>query len=256
LLLLLKIIYTVGLACVLGLSITLWGIFSWDLAILTMKLMKSLSVSFLLPARVPILITVAFCSTVTLIYLLTYYKWVVYCTEILAPVYSSSQLLSIKNGEKGTLGEYERKLSLYRSIYVFINLVNEFSSVPFISFKFITILTSSLGFTICLIYKISVPTISLFALSCLMLMFVNYEFSFAYSTLKFSNEFIEGLKGNPHAGTSRQDFLFNHRSILSLRECRLYCGSQYFVDRNVLLKINIAVLNYTVSNVMLLKGMR
>jgi len=43
----------------------------------------------------------------------------------------------------------------YRSIYVFNNLFNEVFKVPIICFKFVTIAFVSIGFSMCLIQKVT-----------------------------------------------------------------------------------------------------
>jgi len=137
---------------------------------------------------------------------------------------------------------------VFTRICILLDLLNEAMSFPLISFKFI-IITVSVAYTIFLTSPISPVSFAVFVLSSIMLLVGNTEFSFATSVYESSNKFIQSLDVDLQANERDKTM----RIIASLRTCRIYCGNCYFIDRGVLLKINDAVINNTISNVMMLK---
>jgi len=183
------------------------------------------------------------------------FKWVKYPVQLLPAVYYCSELLSRKhNGLK----EAELNINSYRALYIFIEMLNDVFKVPLIFFKFMIITLVSIGFALCIVSEPNFVYIPLILESVAMLLFLNVYFTFASTIFEFSTDFISNLKlANLRmisCGIPRRRTLIMKQSIASLRRCRIFCGSQYFVSRPVVLRINDAVISNTISIFLLFKS--
>jgi len=185
-------------------------------------------------------IAVLICPYAASILYRSLFVWLIYPILLIPAVYYCTYLIKRIDGR--------RDIRKYKSICIFVALVNEFFSLPLISFKTVMVLSSSVGFTICLIDKVSFVSLTLLTLSGLMLLVANVSFSFAKRVFQTSDAFLQTLKSSSHPKFVR------YKTCLSLRKCRIHCGSLYFVDQEVLMKINNAILVYTISNVIMFKG--
>jgi len=176
-------------------------------------------------------------------------KWVKYPVQLLPAVYYCANLLSRRNsGIRGTAFS----ISAYKAVYVFIGLFNEVFSMPLISIKCLMIMFPSIGIAMCIVEKPSLMYFPLITESLMMILFANVYFNFASTIFKYSSDYISQLKAISHMLPGRGGKTMN-RKVASLRTCRIYCGSLYFVDRRVVLKVNDAVLNLTINTIMLIK---
>ena len=141
----------------------------------------------------------------------------------------------------------EANIRRHRALYIFINVFNEVFNLPLISYKFISIVLISISGTICLIEGISPLSATLCVLSIAILVFTNIILMLAKLLYESSKEFIWTLK----FGHQIKQRLIIQRTIASLRECRIYCGSRYFIDRGVLPKINNAIVENIINNVLM-----
>jgi len=202
-----------------------------------------------IPSFFPTLLASAGCIHVILTLFLTVVKWLKYPIQFVPVVYYVSFKLSRVNG-----GNPKISIRGYKTIFILVDLLNEAMSSPLISFKFIMVTTVSVAFTIFLISPFSPVSISVFVTSSVMLLVGNAEFSFGTKVNESSTEFIQNLVRNLQV--NERERRRRRQVIASLRPCRIYCGTCYFIDRGVILKLNDAVINYTISNLMLLKDIK
>jgi len=192
-------------------------------------------------------------QTMTLMTLLmTTCKWLKHPVQLLPAIYYCSNLLARKNGG---FGETEFSINSYRAIYIFIGVFNEVFSLPLISLKSLMIVFPSIGISQCIVDQPSLMYIPLIIESVGMIFFVNTSFIFASTVFEFSTNFVTNLKLISYILPGNGAGIMN-RKVASLRRCRISCGSLYYVDRPVVLQINDAILNYTISNIMFMKKLR
>jgi len=245
-----KRLHATSVGSLVGLIVTVPLVYFTDFELLVGKILQSftLIIGLMLPAWFITLVTVFVVFFAQIQMYLGFYKWLIRFMQILPAVFYCSSLISVTTKRRLTL---KAKLSIYQSIQIFAGLVNVNFSFLLITFKFMMIFGNSIGLTICLIYKFSPLSFTLLIVSTSWIGFVNFAFSFASAVFESSRKFIQHLQLHPQARMGRKFPI--HRTICSLRECRIYCGSQYFIDRSILFKIYHAIFNYTISNVLMFK---
>ena len=160
---------------------------------------------------------------------MTTYKWQYWATFWLTIIQFISACISHQNDALTSTSAVS-----YRAIYVFCTLFSDVVNLPLIFFKFTVIVTISITFTLCLIYGVSLVSLGFCVVSVFVIL-VNLGFFYASAIYESSEEFSYKWK-------QTKTSLLARKVLPSLRACRIYAGSQYFVDRGVLPKVNSAVI--------------
>jgi len=187
------------------------------------------------------LVVIAGIHYAAIIYLIAC-KWFLYPLLLIPAVYYSSLLISRKDAQL-------EEISRFRSICVFVGILNEFFNVPLLSFKIMMIVTTSFEFTICLIYKVRFVSTAILTLSLIMLVVANLSFSFAKVVFESSHDFVHNMK--TRAAETKGKILI--RTPSSLRESKIFSCSLYYIDQGAVMKISDIVFRNTISNVIMFK---
>lgn len=137
----------------------------------------------------------------------------------------------------------------YNTLYIFVNIFNKVFAFHLIGLTVVVNIVVSFASTLSLMEGISVLSLILLSLSLALLAALNLMLSLSKTVFVSSEETLHKLrvKYQRHAH-------LRHRRVLGLRLCRIYCGSHYFVDREMLCTINEAIPNNTVNNTLMLKN--
>jgi len=135
----------------------------------------------------------------------------------------------------------------YRSIFIFVTLFNNVVSLQLISIKFALVAISCTGFTLCLIHGISSLSASLLTLSVLLFVFLNIFMYLTGRIYESSQDCLHNWKREKRGST------LNYKTLNSLQTFRINVGSQYYVDRGVLPKLNSAILENVVATALTLR---
>jgi len=177
---------------------------------------------------------------------LTWTKWKMYPMQLIPALFASS--IWISQSESPHLYPEER-VELYRGVYIFMGILNQVFSGPLISYKCLIVMGISLGFTACLLQGLTLVSVPICILSVSFLFVSNFVLSIAQSIFTDSRALIHGIKFGSNTKRVR-------RTANSLRECRIKCGSLYFIDKGVLAKANARILETIVKNVLMFKKIR
>lgn len=203
-------------------------------------LIVNLSPSFSkwLPHLILILILALFlCFT-----FLTSVKWLSLASQSLIYVYHCT--MWIQNCYK-----CDKSTTMYRSIYIFITIFNEVYSDMIFSIIFVSVAVPSLGLSVALFHGLSVLSLGLTLISIIFIIVTNINIFEAKIIYASSEKFLYRLKAD-----KLQQSHFMRKSVISLRRCRITSGSLYFIDSEVLRQTNHAIINYTISNILMFKG--
>jgi len=162
---------------------------------------------------------------------LTTYKWLNITTQYIICIHHSTIWIS----------QSTSNATMHKSMYVFIKLFNEFFNTPLIMFTVVIItMEVSFAFTICLIGGISLLSFALFILAIMLLASLKVALSMGKSIFTSSEETLYELRhGRKMISPYKKKFLH------ALVECRIYCGSLYFIDAGVLRSVNEVILPAT-----------
>jgi len=136
----------------------------------------------------------------------------------------------------------------YFIIYIFMDFVSDLFKPIIFTVVIICIAFVSFGFTICLIQGISFLSVPVFAISIPLLYGFTVLLSITKNVYVYSCCLLHNMKSE-----SENLVLWKKKTILSLRKCRVYCASQYFIDSGFVCNTLYAIVNYTISNVLMLK---
>lgn len=172
---------------------------------------------------------------------ITAYKWlfVVY----LCIIYENLSCFWISACGKST--------TMYRGIYILVNLYNEFVNVPIITIQFTITVMISLGFAFSLLDGVSLVSLAICIMSVGFIVVLNYILAVAKTLSELSEKLLYNWKLKEH-----EISLLQKKTVMSLRPCRIYCGSRYFIDAGVICHTNNTIPNTTASNVLMLKELR
>jgi len=140
----------------------------------------------------------------------------------------------------------QNAVHVYKSIFIFVTLFNEVVNMQLIAIKFVIVAMSCIGFTLCLIHGISFLSVSLVIISVTMVVFLNIFMYLTGRIYESSSERVRQWKG------ARRTTL-NYKVIASLQAYRINVGSQYYVDRGVLPKLNSAILENVINTALTLR---
>jgi len=167
---------------------------------------SGLHASSLLP--IALVISTSFIAFPFITYM-TAYKWINWACIFLPIVnFVTNSIFSL------TQSSTPEVISLYRSICIFVSLLNDVMSLIFIFFKFIIIIVTCTGFTIILIHGISLISLIPLVISFLLVLVLNVLMYFAGRIFQKSLTCIQEWKKS--AGT-----LTGVKSLASLRACRI-----------------------------------
>jgi len=175
---------------------------------------------------------------------LTYCKLLQYPIQFIPIFFACWFWISGKAGQRWTR---QGSIWAYRGIYVLMGLLNEVYRLPFISCKVMMTIYCAIGFTLCLIHGFAPLSAMISLLATLMLISCNLILSRAKSIYEESRKFIQKTR----RGNSCGNRLALDKTAASLRECRIYSGSTYFIDRGVQMKANDTILNCIIDNVIM-----
>jgi len=182
-----------------------------------------------------------FFTLFTLILYLSTYKWLLWLFIFIPTVhFLATSISSFKHYLK------PGALSLYRGICIFATLLNELMGPVLICLKFEIAVVTCTGFTLCLINGISLFSGILLTMSVLMLASLNVVMYLAGQIFELSQARIQEWKRSSETSMPLQ-------TQASLRPCRINVGSQYYVDRGVLPKLNFAVLENVITTALALR---
>jgi len=204
-----------------------------------------------LPTGGVTLLTILFMVYLAFKVYLIVYKWLQYVVMSL-PVLHVVGIWITGKGLQGKAISLERRIQMYRSIYLFMILRNEVSCYLLLSITVMATLLTAISLAIFLTSKVSLLSIYFLGLVIMIMGFTNMCYFSAKKIQECSKAFIEELTigGTPKTG----HFLLLKKVRVSLRECRMYCGTFYYVDRRVLPQINDAIINNTISILFMLKS--
>jgi len=200
----------------------------------------------LLPPYALTISTILFLAYLLLVLYLGIYKWFLYSTQVIPGLYFSLIWIFRQNEKNNFIGL--RRITVYKSVYIFIVLMNEVVSLPFISLKVMIVMLTSLSFTIGSIERLSMISYLFILISLIVVVFTNFCLHYGKEIYVRSSMFINNLDnpGTPHLKKIK----------ISLRECRVYAGSLYYIDGEVLPKVNNTIVNYAISNGLMFKSLR
>jgi len=130
---------------------------------------------------------------------------------------------------------------MQRALHIFSKILNEVTNCPLLSFKFMTVLISPIGFALFAHLPISSLSTVIFVFATLFVLDINIIVSLASTIQNNSQHLVQKLQNDG------REILELRKMTESLRECRVHVGSNYFIDRGVLLKINDAIVNNTIT---------
>lgn len=120
-----------------------------------------------------------------------------------------------------------------------------------ITIQFTVTVMVSLGFSFSLLDGISFVSLAMCINSIGWIVILNYVLSLAMTISERSEKLLFSWKSKQYNMSP-----FMKKTIKSLRPCRIYCGSQYFIDARVICQINNIIPNNTVSNVLMFKELK
>jgi len=242
-------LFQISTVSMMGLSLLIPLLFYRHLVVLVKGCNAELHL--ILGFHFPSIIETPFCILVAalfvLIMYLTTYKWMMYGTQMISIIYLISLWLKPPKIQtrflKVTLLEM---ITFYQSLYIFTGMWNEAFCVPLFCYLIVTTVTCSIAFTMCLLQGFSFLTLSLFTVSVVLMIFLNMLLKCSSSVNHISEKYIESIRSEETSGVSS-------KFAASLRRSRIYSGSIYFIDRDVLLTANDAIIQNAISIVLSFK---
>jgi len=231
----LKAIFIGGKLEILGFTLGFPILIYADVAIIYSTIFSA--IGFKAAVQLPLILAMSYTFIFFPLYLyLTTYKGINWIITALAIIYYLTNRISQQEHSFTPTS-----ILVYKSIYLCYTLFNEVVSFILIFLKFVVIAVTCVGFTLCLLNGISIFSLSLVTISIILLFSLNIFMYMAGHVCETSQECIQKWKGT--VGLSA----LNLKTLASLRHCRFQVGSQYYVDRGVLPKLNSAVVENVIS---------
>jgi hypothetical protein len=180
---------------------------------------------------------------------LAFYKWMRYAMLVLP--FADLGLAFIRNGLP-LLRDLD-SIQAYRAIYIIEKVANEVYSIPLLALQVAFTAMCSMAITISMVIGISFFSLVLCTITLLWLTFANTILSYCKSLYELSTEYIRGMKSKKRGALHRDQI---QKTLASLRQCRVFSGTIYYIDRSALTKINDAIIQNIISNIFMFNAMQ